>query len=96
MILDLYIMFNLNNVLSKFLVRVLDRTGHVFQGMGNRSYLNGQYKYNFITIALKEKYILKQIGEILNISESAVCKFITRYNLKKINAKCQVHGTSYC
>jgi putative transposase len=50
--------------------------------IGSRSCLNGQYKYNFIAMALKEKYTLKQIGEFLNISESAVCKFITRYNQK--------------
>ena len=31
-----------------------------------------QYKYIFITLALKEKYTLKQIGGLLNISESAV------------------------
>jgi REP element-mobilizing transposase RayT len=41
-----------------------------------------QYKYTFITLALKEKYTLKQIGGFFNISESAVCKFLSRYNQK--------------
>lgn len=39
-----------------------------------------QCKYTFITLALKEKYTLKQIGEFLNISESTVSKFLSRYN----------------
>lgn len=41
-----------------------------------------QCKYTFITLALKEKYTLKQIGRFLNISESAVSKFLSRYNQK--------------
>jgi DNA-directed RNA polymerase specialized sigma subunit len=39
-----------------------------------------QYKYIFITLAFKEKYTLKQLGGFLSISESDVCKFLSRYN----------------
>lgn len=39
-------------------------------------------KYTLITLTLKEKYTLNQIGKFLNISESAVCNFLSRYNQK--------------
>lgn len=52
----------------------------IIEGSQNRSIR--QYKYIFITLASKEKYTLKQIGGFLNISESAVCKFLSRYNQK--------------
>lgn len=46
---------------------------------GSKSPRLTKYKIDFIKKALEYKYTLKEIGEFLKISESAVCRLITRH-----------------
>lgn len=48
---------------------------------GSSKHLLTPYKIEFIKTALSSKYTLKEIGEFLSISQSAMSKFLSRHNI---------------